>query len=224
MRAIDRDLFTGASGKKTLGEPGHTRDIKGGQGLPDVTPRVQSRECNHFLSTSHELPQEARVASRMRHAALLVLSAAMTSALVLPQGLRPVAMAVHPPVRAAATFMQEGGDGGDGGRGRETEKSRGRTAVIERPKPKPKSMRKEDVSLDANWKVLLHNDDVHTFEYCTGAICSVVRTIKRKKAHTITVQAHSMGTAVVTQTYKQKAKEFCLGLQKYGLTSSISPE
>ena len=79
-------------------------------------------------------------------------------------------------------------------------------------------------SLDANWKVLLHNDDVHTFEYCTGAICSVVRTIKRKKAHTITVQAHSMGTAVVTQTYKQKAKEFCLGLQKYGLTSSISPE
>jgi len=222
MRAIDRDLFTGASGKKTLREPGHTRDIKGGQGEPDVTPRL--RVCNHFLSTSHELPQEARVASRMRHAALLVLSAAMTSALVLPQGLRPVAMAVHPPVRAAATFMQEGGDGGDGGRGRETEKSRGRTAVIERPKPKPKSMRKEDVSLDANWKVLLHNDDVHTFEYCTGAICSVVRTIKRKKAHTITVQAHSMGTAVVTQTYKQKAKEFCLGLQKYGLTSSISPE
>jgi len=41
MRAIDRDLFTGASGKKTLGEPGHTRDIKGGQGVPDVTPRLQ---------------------------------------------------------------------------------------------------------------------------------------------------------------------------------------
>ena len=96
--------------------------------------------------------------------------------------------------------------------------------MIARPKPKAKSERREDVSLDANWKVLLHNDDVHTFEYCTGAICSVVRTIKRKKAHTITVQCHSMGTAVVTQTYKQKAKEFCLGLQKYGLTSSISPE
>lgn len=96
--------------------------------------------------------------------------------------------------------------------------------MIARPKPKAKSERREDVSLDANWKVLLHNDDVHTFEYCTGAICSVVRTIKRKKAHTITVQAHSMGTAVVTQTYKAKAKEFCLGLQKYGLTSSISPE
>ena len=198
------------------------------QGVQACSPKAPRQSTGtgiqSSVATSDARDRGRQSSPKMRLTALLVLSAAMTSALVLPQGLRPVAMAVHPPVRAAATFMQEGGDGGDGGRGRETEKSRGRTAVIERPKPKPKSMRKEDVSLDANWKVLLHNDDVHTFEYCTGAICSVVRTIKRKKAHTITVQAHSMGTAVVTQTYKQKAKELCLGLQKYGLTSSISPE
>ena len=157
----------------------------------------------------------------MRVVAVFLL--APISALVVPANIRGVSMAaVQLPGRAAVPIMQESNGGSSDGD--EREKSRGRTAVISRPKPKPKSARKEDISHDANWKVLLHNDDVHTFEYCTGAICSVVRTIKRKKAHTITVQAHSMGTAVVTQTYKQKAKEFCLGLQKYGLTSSISPE
>jgi len=52
----------------------------------------------------------------------------------------------------------------------------------------------------------------------------VVKTITRKKAHRITVQAHSMGTATVTTTWKQMAKQYCLKLQKYGLTSSIAPE
>ena len=169
----------------------------------------------------------ARRGDGERHTQRLLEPSAQPESVISPD-LPSVPTAHHllaaPVAHRELDYLEEGGDGGDGGRGRETEKSRGRTAVIERPKPKPKSMRKEDVSLDANWKVLLHNDDVHTFEYCTGAICSVVRTIKRKKAHTITVQAHSMGTAVVTQTYKQKAKEFCLGLQKYGLTSSISPE
>ena len=152
----------------------------------------------------------------MRAACLcLVLLSSAASALLMrpPVVLRTPSASL--PARATALMQEQGG---------EVQKSRGRTAVIQRPKPKPKEVNKEDISMDANWKVLLHNDDVHTFEYCTGAICSVVRTIKRKKAHTITVQCHSMGTAVVTQTYKQKAKEFCLGLQKYGLTSSISPE
>ena len=145
----------------------------------------------------------------------VLLIATATSALVVPTSVRTVPMpTAQLPSRAAMPIMQES----------EGEKSRGRTAVIPRPKAIPKSHDKKDNSHDANWKVLLHNDDVHTFEYCNGAICAVVRTIKRKKAHTITVQAHSMGTAVVTQTYKQKAKEFCIGLQKYGLTSSISPE
>lgn len=44
--------------------------------------------------------------------------------------------------------------------GRETSKSRGRTAVIQRPKPKPKQSSKEEVDHDKSWRVLLHNDDV----------------------------------------------------------------
>ena len=55
-------------------------------------------------------------------------------------------------------------------------------------------------------------------------VVKVVKTITRKKAHRITVQAHSYGTAVVTTTWKAMAKTMCLKLQKYGLTSSISPD
>ena len=65
---------------------------------------------------------------------------------------------------------------------------------------------------------------VHTFDYVTMAIVKVVKTITRKKAHRITVQAHSMGTATVTTTWKQMAKTMCLKLQKFGLTSSIAPD
>ncbi len=143
--------------------------------------------------------------------------------------LRPAVRSPHGSLAHAAlsapprVFMQSEGGGGGGGGEREKSKSRGRLAVIARPKPKAASERKEDVEHEPSWRVLLHNDDVHTFEYCTGAIVAVVRTITRKKAHKIMVQAHSMGTATVTTTWKQMAKSYCLKLQKYGLTSSIAP-
>ena len=65
---------------------------------------------------------------------------------------------------------------------------------------------------------------MHTFDYVTMAIVKVVKTITRKKAHRVCVQAHTMGTATVTTTWKQMAKTMCLKLQKFGLTSSIAPD
>ncbi|KAL1499734.1 hypothetical protein AB1Y20_012421 [Prymnesium parvum] len=106
------------------------------------------------------------------------------------------------------------------------EKSRktSKAATIARPKPKPKSKRKEDVDKEPMWRVLLHNDDVHTWDYVIFAIVSVVKTITRKKAHRITTQVHTMGTATVTVSWKQQAKQYCLKLQQFGLTSSIAPD
>ena len=42
------------------------------------------------------------------------------------------------------------------------------------------------------WKVLLHNDDVHTFDYVIDTIVKVVRTVTRKKAHRITMEVLSL--------------------------------
>ena len=48
-------------------------------------------------------------------------------------------------------------------------------------------------------------------------------TVTRAKAHRITVAAHTNNLAVVTTTWKQMAKQYCIKLQKFGLTSSIAP-
>jgi ATP-dependent Clp protease adapter protein ClpS len=112
--------------------------------------------------------------------------------------------------------QSEGSD--QGGGEPERKKSRGRAATIARPMPKPKQLPKERVEVDSFGMVLLHNDDVHTFEYVNMAIVQTVTTISRKKAHRIVVQVHSKSLAVVTETWKQRAKEICIKLQKYGLT------
>ncbi|KAK4536403.1 hypothetical protein CDCA_CDCA08G2428 [Cyanidium caldarium] len=106
--------------------------------------------------------------------------------------------------------------------GAEREREGGGTAVITKVKPKAKP--KEKVEYEPMWRVLLHNDDVHTFMYVTYALVKVVKTLTRFKAHRITVQAHKAGVATVTTTWKQLAEEYCQGLQREGLTSSIMPE
>lgn len=118
--------------------------------------------------------------------------------------------------------MQE--DGGDGGGQRERERQTGRSATIAKPKPKAKPKNREEVDNEPMWRVLLHNDDVHTWDYVIFAITSVVKTVTKKKAHKITTTVHTQGTATVTVTWKQLAKQYCLKLQGFGLTSSISPD
>jgi len=113
-------------------------------------------------------------------------------------------------------------DGGD--MERESKRGRGRVAVIAKPKNKSEVDRKEAVAFEPMWRVILHNDDVHTFDYVTMSIANVVKSIKRKKAFNIAVQAHSSGQATVTCTFKQAAKTFCIGLQHHGLTVSIAPD
>lgn len=106
--------------------------------------------------------------------------------------------------------------------GQAQKESRGGVAVKVKPKRKTKKEKKEE--LEHNWRVLLHNDDIHTFDYVITAIVSVVKTVSRKKAHRVTMEAHSCGVSTVTTTWKQLAEEYCLGLQRYGLTTSIAPD
>lgn len=49
----------------------------------------------------------------------------------------------------------------------------GGVAVITKPTTKQKTKRKEKTEHEPSWRVLLHNDDVHTFDYVTGAIVKV---------------------------------------------------
>lgn len=51
--------------------------------------------------------------------------------------------------------------------------SGGGVAVITKPDTRQETKRKSKTEKEPSWRVLLHNDDVHTFDYVTGAIVKV---------------------------------------------------
>jgi ATP-dependent Clp protease adapter protein ClpS len=74
------------------------------------------------------------------------------------------------------------------------------------------------------WRVVLHNDEVHTFNYVIRSLTKIIGTLDRTASFEICVETHGVGKATVTKTWKKQAEQFCLGLQRQGLTVSISPD
>lgn len=147
---------------------------------------------------------------------LLACQAAVCTTLVVRPATRvPTQMTTGRTPRTAAVMSDTA---------REQERKGSRVITVDRVKPDRETERKEKVDKEPIWRVLLHNDDVHTFDYVSMAIVKVVKTVSRKKAFKITVEAHMSGIATVTTTWKQMAKQYCTGLQKMGLTSSIAPD
>ena len=89
---------------------------------------------------------------------------------------------------------------------------------------KTETKAEEDKKKEEMWRVVLHNDEVHTFNYVIRSLAKVVGTLDRKAAFEICVQTHGIGKATVTKTWKKQAEQFCLGLQRQGLTVSISSD
>mmetsp|Transcript_14514 Transcript_14514/g.24053 ORF Transcript_14514/g.24053 Transcript_14514/m.24053 type:complete len:177 (-) Transcript_14514:180-710(-) len=77
---------------------------------------------------------------------------------------------------------------------------------------------------EPNYRVLLHNDEVHTFQYVVRALTKVIGTLDRKAAFELCVETHGRGKCVITKTWKKQAMQFCMGLQRQGLTVSITPD
>ena len=92
--------------------------------------------------------------------------------------------------------------------------------VIDKTETKAEEQKKKEEM----WRVVLHNDEVHTFNYVIRSLTKVVGTLDRKAAFEICVQTHGIGKATITKTWKKQAEQFCLGLQRQGLTVSISPD
>lgn len=88
--------------------------------------------------------------------------------------------------------------------GKESDTGGGVATKVRDPelKKKRKLRREDETEKEKEWRVLLHNDNVHTFDYVTQTITDVVKTISRKKAFRITMQAHSSGVSTVTVTWK----------------------
>lgn len=74
------------------------------------------------------------------------------------------------------------------------------------------------------WKVILYNDEIHTFTYVADCIVEVIGQISKAKAHTIAVEAHGNGQALILSTWRTQAERYCEQLQKMGLTVSVIHE
>ena len=89
---------------------------------------------------------------------------------------------------------------------------------------KTETKAEEKKNKEEMWRVVLHNDEVHTFNYVIRSLCKVVGTLDRTASFEICVQTHGVGKATITKTWKKQAEQFSLGLQRQGLTVSISPD
>ena len=143
---------------------------------------------------------------------LLRLSVIATAAALAPTRSelpRPVS---RTPNRPPATMSQT----------QKSNKSKLQTIVKDKIEEDTKT--KEDLNIEEPWRLLLHNDDVHTFEYVTYMIQKIIPTVSNAKAYQLTMTTHCEGVSTVTQTAKPLAQKYCVQLQKGGLTASISPD
>eukprot|EP00540_Astrosyne_radiata_P015196 CAMPEP_0116848462 /NCGR_PEP_ID=MMETSP0418-20121206/15010_1 /TAXON_ID=1158023 /ORGANISM="Astrosyne radiata, Strain 13vi08-1A" /LENGTH=187 /DNA_ID=CAMNT_0004480035 /DNA_START=62 /DNA_END=625 /DNA_ORIENTATION=+ len=112
-----------------------------------------------------------------------------------------------------ALFMSEGET--------QTKRRTGRsTAYAEEAEPELE----EETGGETDWRVILHNDEVHTFHYVVRTLTRVVGTLDRKAAFEVCVEAHGSGKGTITKTWKKQAEQYAVSLQRQGLTVSMAPD
>jgi ATP-dependent Clp protease adaptor protein ClpS len=73
------------------------------------------------------------------------------------------------------------------------------------------------------WKVLLHNDDVNSFEHVIASIV-MLTTLSEQDAVLRTVEAHKTGVALLLTTHKERAELYMDQFTSRKLTVTIEPE
>jgi len=82
------------------------------------------------------------------------------------------------------------------------------------PKRKPKKL--------PPYKVLLHNDDVNTFEHVIAAILKVT-TLAPEQAILRTLEAHETGVALLLTTHLERAELYQDQFATFNITVTIEP-
>eukprot|EP00566_Odontella_aurita_P026369 CAMPEP_0113557706 /NCGR_PEP_ID=MMETSP0015_2-20120614/17940_1 /TAXON_ID=2838 /ORGANISM="Odontella" /LENGTH=180 /DNA_ID=CAMNT_0000459161 /DNA_START=100 /DNA_END=642 /DNA_ORIENTATION=- /assembly_acc=CAM_ASM_000160 len=158
--------------------------------------------------------------------ALLAASACAFGGIVAPSSSSSSSSVRRPAFSSFSTslYMSDGGGGGGGGGGgMDLSKSKKKglsTIVIDKTEAKMEDEEKKE----EQWRLVLHNDEVNTFQHVQRALCTVVTTLDRKRAFDICMETHGIGKATITKVWRQKAEQYCLNLQRQGLTVSIAPD
>ena len=73
------------------------------------------------------------------------------------------------------------------------------------------------------YKVILHNDALHTFDEVVCALSNSV-SLSNQKAWDVTFEAHNMGRAIVIVCLKEEAEYYKERLEKYKLIITLEQE
>ena len=71
------------------------------------------------------------------------------------------------------------------------------------------------------YRVILHNDDVHSTDEVVAALCKSVPSLSQRKAILIMLQAHVTGRATVVVCAREEAEYYADRLGTFGLTVTI---
>ncbi len=95
------------------------------------------------------------------------------------------------------------------------------TATAVAPKKKVQPPKRKPQQLPP-YKVLLHNDNVSTFDH---VIQSIVRltTLDRQQALLRTIEAHESGVALLVTTHRERAELYCEQFMSLKISVSMEP-
>jgi ATP-dependent Clp protease adaptor protein ClpS len=96
------------------------------------------------------------------------------------------------------------------------------TAVTAAPVKKPAVPKRRPKQLPP-YKVLLHNDEVNTFEKVIAAILKLT-TLEPQEALLRTLEAHETGVALLLVTHKERAELYHDQFTTFKITVTIEPD
>jgi ATP-dependent Clp protease adapter protein ClpS len=89
----------------------------------------------------------------------------------------------------------------------------------------PSWLTSSGTALEAPYRAMLWNDDVHTFDHVVSVLMRTVAEVKTlEQAHEIALMAHQQGTALIVRGNRTRMAEYRDALEAAGLTVTIEPE
>ena len=79
----------------------------------------------------------------------------------------------------------------------------------------------EENKRDRPWLVIVHNDPINLMSYVTWVFQKLFN-YPREKAHTLMLQVHNEGRAVVSSGPREKAEADCYRLHAHGLWATLT--
>lgn len=73
------------------------------------------------------------------------------------------------------------------------------------------------------YKVILHNDDVNTFEHVILSILKLTH-LTEQQAELCTIEAHQTGSSVLLVTHRERAELYCEQFATLNLTVTAEPD